>query len=91
MLPTCKNVNGGTFTINVGQTDVNFAVIDQYLIETTTTRTDTTTTKAIYDIFGTNADTVPEPATWTLMIVGIGVVGMALRLDRRRALTAALG
>lgn len=36
-------------------------------------------------VFGSTISAVPEPATWTLMIAGIGMVGAALR--RRRTAT----
>lgn len=39
-----------------------------------------------YSILGTN--TVPEPATWLLMLAGFGGMGAALRM-RRRSVTAA--
>jgi hypothetical protein len=32
---------------------------------------------------------VPEPATWTLMLIGIGGLGAALRSSRKSALVAA--
>ena len=31
----------------------------------------------------------PEPATWAMMLLGIGVVGAAMRLSRRKAVAAA--
>lgn len=35
-------------------------------------------------IFATGGSPVPEPATWALMLLGFGGVGMALRRSRRR-------
>lgn len=39
-------------------------------------------------IFATGTPPVPEPATWAMMLLGFGGIGMALRRSRRR--TAAL-
>jgi hypothetical protein len=33
---------------------------------------------------------VPEPATWAMLLAGVGAVGAALRIDRRSAGLAAL-
>jgi hypothetical protein len=43
---------------------------------------------AARDAFGPKTTTVPEPATWALMIVGFGGVGALLRRSRRLARTA---
>lgn len=40
-----------------------------------------------YDTFAVTNGTVPEPASWTMLIAGFGLVGSVLR--RRRALAAA--
>ena len=50
--PTCSAVNGGTFTVLAGQTDINVNTDTTFLIDTTTTTTDTTTTTEVYDIDG---------------------------------------
>jgi hypothetical protein len=39
--------------------------------------------------FTSDAGAVPEPATWGLMLVGFGALGMGLRMRRKRALAAA--
>jgi hypothetical protein len=46
-----------------------------------------TSTKVIDGFKITNLGVVPEPATWTMIIVGFGLMGAALR--RSRALTTA--
>jgi hypothetical protein len=39
-----------------------------------------------FDVLGTSA--VPEPAAWTVMLLGFGVLGLALRARRRAAAAA---
>jgi hypothetical protein len=36
-----------------------------------------------YGWFGANIELVPEPGTWAMMLVGLGVVGAGLRVRRR--------
>jgi hypothetical protein len=35
-----------------------------------------------------SAPAVPEPGTWAMMLVGFGSLGVALRVRKRKALTA---
>jgi hypothetical protein len=39
--------------------------------------------------FAVNGAVVPEPATWALMITGVGAIGAALRMRRKNSLTGA--
>jgi hypothetical protein len=34
---------------------------------------------------------VPEPGTWTMMLIGFGLIGWTIRRDKRVAARAALG
>jgi hypothetical protein len=38
-----------------------------------------------YGYTGTVISAVPEPSTWLMMIVGVALVGIALRINRARA------
>jgi opacity protein-like surface antigen len=40
-------------------------------------------------LFGYRVDSVPEPATWAIMLIGFGGLGAALRMNRRRTAAVA--
>ena len=40
-----------------------------------------------HGLFGYLTSAVPEPATWTMMLLGVAAVGFAMRSQRRQALT----
>jgi hypothetical protein len=44
----------------------------------------TFTATVIYDPLTITIDTVPEPSTWAMMLLGVGVVGAGLRMARRK-------
>jgi hypothetical protein len=43
---------------------------------------------AVYSVVDPMTAAVPEPASWMLMITGLGIVGGALRRSRKRVLAA---
>lgn len=80
--PTCSAVDGGTFFVLAGQTDVNIAVNFNYLIDTATTVTNTTTLTQVYELDATLAVVptgVPEPAGWTVLAAGLAALGLLAR------------
>ena len=90
--PTCSAVDGGTISIPGGQTDVEFDITTNYLIDTATTTTNTATLTQVYEVDGTPASvitTVPEPAGWPVFALGLASLGLLARRLRRRGLTAA--
>jgi hypothetical protein len=42
----------------------------------------------LLDNFSLSINPVPEPATWAMMVLGLGLVGGGLRMSRRRSLMA---
>jgi hypothetical protein len=86
--PVCGAVpvSAGVFVVYPGQEDLNLNYHITYLIDTTTTQTDTITTDDVYEIDGFSGavSAVPEPSAWGLMLAGIAVMGAALRLGRRK-------
>jgi hypothetical protein len=71
------------FTVIAGQTDINVNTENFYATDRTVTTTSTYLTTQVYEIDGsTSISGVPEPATWTLM--GLGLAAVAVK-SRKRA------
>ncbi len=84
--PTCSTVDGGTFTVLLGQLDTNIDTTYIFPINTTTTVTDTTTLTQAYELVGTPAAAptgVPEPAGWTVLAAGLAALGLLARRPAR--------
>jgi len=70
---------GGTFTVPTGATELYLGTVDSYQWNNNVGADDVTLS-------------VPEPATWAMMLLGAGMIGAGLRMARRKAdlaLTAA--
>jgi hypothetical protein len=63
--------NGGSFVVPVGATSFYLATVDSYQWNNNIGAFDLTLA-------------VPEPATWAMMLLGVGMIGAGLRTNRRR-------
>lgn len=84
--PTCSAVDGGTLFVLAGQAEVTIYDTTNYLIDTATTVTNTTTLTLVYEVDGIPASlptTVPEPAGWSVFALGLGAMGLLRRPPRR--------
>jgi hypothetical protein len=91
---TGAGATSGTFTINPGYAIDYFAVkySDQFTLYNyngqTTFTTDGQHGLSHLVFFGTQT-AVPEPATWAMMLLGFGGIGIAMRRRRRTLAKAA--
>jgi hypothetical protein len=71
---------GTSFTLSVGQMDIDMLARTDLFINRTTTTTDTFLARAVYEVDGVTAATsVPEPATLGLMVMGLLAMGGVFR------------
>jgi hypothetical protein len=75
-----------TFTVLSGQLDVNVNTNNEYFAYQNVTTTSTYLTTQTYTISGTAAavSATPAPASWLLMLIGLGVAGLLTWLRRLR-------
>jgi hypothetical protein len=64
--------DGGTFAVPTGATDLYLGTVDRYQWNNNI---------GAYDV---TVSAVPEPATWALMFIGVGMIGAGLRVARRK-------
>lgn len=92
LIPTGANVSGSGFGFLTFDTanDLNDGVFSVVNINSGSATTGTLSTAAAITQFQTAAVSggVPEPATWAMMIFGLGTTGAMLRKRRRTAITA---
>jgi PEP-CTERM motif len=89
---TLTAVGGGTSTFNVtGPTGSNIFDIIAGTGESYTSASFSTTNGGFADlkqlrlVLANTTGAVPEPATWAMMLLGFGGIGMAMRRSRRRS------
>jgi hypothetical protein len=87
-----NNVFGGTFTIaSNGQNFFNAIGTNGEVIRRVTINSQASVADIRQVRVGpATIPAIPEPATWGMMIVGFGMIGLGMRLSRRRTATAAV-
>jgi hypothetical protein len=64
--------DGGTFVAPAGATELYLGTADTYQYNNNT------------GSFNVSVTGVPEPGTWAMMVVGLGIIGAGLRFSRRK-------
>jgi hypothetical protein len=78
--PACSALAGNSLVLSNNDTNINVHSDFLYTIDTLATTTHTSTLRQIWTIAGkTTTSSVPEPATWTLLLTGFGMLGAMAR------------